>query len=390
MTTETLYVNGFNSVQEQWTKVGASPWLNDSDSTYIYTKTDEFWHEEFTFANGSGSGTINSVHLYMEIQGSALRNDFVVVDVHDGTSWNNIANLDPDNDVYQWFNFDISTMLNSWTKIDAAKLRVQYQRSGSPGTEHIYIRRAYLYVDYTIGGQVIDIYVDAVAGASATKTAPTTYNVSKTASIGSQATVASQSTWNLLRDAVAKAFATANIEVVSPQIIDLYMDAIAQAAASVDVQISEPQIIDLYLDAVSHASATVVVEEGAPQIIDIYVDAVATCDCHVIVEPSTVEYTSYGLPFEYADEHWYNILFRLQVYMRATSGEVYARLLNETDGVPVQNSHLTTTETAMQSLRTAPLVLIDGKRYRLQFGKASPDAGAFVGGKLVGIAPARF
>lgn len=149
MGTESLYVNGFNSVNEQWTEVGAAPWLNDNTSNNINTKNDEDYHEEFTFSDHVGSETLNSATLYMEVQGNSGRNDYVVVDIYDGSSWSNIVELDPDNDSYQWFNYDVSTVLDSWIKVNSAKLRVQYQRSGSPATQTIYVRRAYIYVDYS-------------------------------------------------------------------------------------------------------------------------------------------------------------------------------------------------------------------------------------------------
>ena len=149
MTTESLYVSGFNNVNRQWTETGVSPWLNDSTANYISTKTDEYWHEEFTFADHVGTHTLNSVTLYIEMNGPVARNDFVVTDIYDGSSWSNVANQDPDGDAYIWYNYDVSTLLNSWAKVNSAKLRVQYQRSGSPSTQTIYIRRAYLYVDYS-------------------------------------------------------------------------------------------------------------------------------------------------------------------------------------------------------------------------------------------------
>lgn len=152
MTTETLYVNVFTSINEEWTEVGANPWLNDSTANYIYTKADNKWHEEFTFADSAvGTGTINSVDIYLEIQGNSGRNDRVEIHLHDGSSWSNVYNQDPDNDSYQWYNYDVGSILDSWAKIDAAKLKVQYQRAGSPATQEIYIRRCYIYVDYTSG-----------------------------------------------------------------------------------------------------------------------------------------------------------------------------------------------------------------------------------------------
>lgn len=152
--TESLYVDGFNSVLEEWDETGATPWLNDNTGNYISTSVDEEWHEEFAFADSGSEGieTINSVVFYIELTGPSARNDFVLCYLHDGTDWVQVLSQDPDNDAYGWFNVDVSTTLDSWTKIDGAKLKIQYQRSGSPSTETIYARRSYLYVDYTLAG----------------------------------------------------------------------------------------------------------------------------------------------------------------------------------------------------------------------------------------------
>jgi len=152
VTTETLYVNGFTSINEEWTETGASPWLDNSTVNYIDTKVDEEWHEEFTFTDSAvGTGNITSVDLYLEIQGNSGRNDYVAIHLYDGASWSLVYNQDPDNDSYQWYNYDVNSILDSWAKIDDAKLKVQYQRSGSPSTQNIYVRRGYVYIDYTSG-----------------------------------------------------------------------------------------------------------------------------------------------------------------------------------------------------------------------------------------------
>lgn len=157
MTTESLYVESYNLVIEEWDEVGASPWLNDSTANYIHTSVDNEWHEEFSFADHVGSETINAISLYMEIQGSSGRNDQILVYLWDGTAWQLIVTLDPDNDVYQWYNWDVLAYFDTWTKINGAKLKVQYNRSGSPSTEIIYVRRARLYVDYSAGPILIEV-----------------------------------------------------------------------------------------------------------------------------------------------------------------------------------------------------------------------------------------
>lgn len=98
-------------------------------------------------------------------------------------------------------------------------------------------------------------------------------------------------------------------------------------------------------------------------------------------------YTSLGMPFLYTANNWgtggSGVSFYLEVYMRQTTGTVYARLLNETDTTAVTGSTLSTTSSTFTRVRTAALTLTDGKTYRVQFGKIGADAGKTMGGKLV-------
>lgn len=154
--TEDLYVDGFNSILEEWDETGASPWLQNNQETGISTSVDEEWHEEFTFADGFGSGTINSVYLWIEVKGPSARNDKFMIYLwgesggKKGTiEWILVAELDSDDDAYTWYNYDVSTICDTWANIDGAKLKIQYQKVGSPATQTIYARRSYLLVDYS-------------------------------------------------------------------------------------------------------------------------------------------------------------------------------------------------------------------------------------------------
>ena len=95
-------------------------------------------------------------------------------------------------------------------------------------------------------------------------------------------------------------------------------------------------------------------------------------------------YASYGIPFLYTAANWAQVTWHLESFLRATSGTVYFRLYNETDGTEVALSETSTASTSFTRLRTVALTLTDGKLYRLQFGKVSSDAGEVYGGKLIG------
>jgi len=148
--TETLWVNSFDSSRTDWIAVGDSPYLNDNDANYIYEGwfgTDE--EGDFGFADsGVGSGTINSVKLQLECKKDGAKQFKVFI--WDGIGWTDKGAINPDLDVYSYKEVDVSAELDSWTKIDSAKI---YVAEVSAGTNvNVYVRRAKLVIDYTTEG----------------------------------------------------------------------------------------------------------------------------------------------------------------------------------------------------------------------------------------------
>lgn len=101
--------------------------------------------------------------------------------------------------------------------------------------------------------------------------------------------------------------------------------------------------------------------------------------------PTPPNFTLYGAPFRYDSANWGTVNFYLEVYMKATTGTVYARLYNITTNSEVPDSLLSTILTSLIRLRTGALTLTNTHEYRIQFGKSGSDAGEFLGGKLVVI-----
>jgi hypothetical protein len=83
-----------------------------------------------------------------------------------------------------------------------------------------------------VGGQVYEIYVDAVSKSLATATRECTFNIAKNASVASQSLTASGTTFNILKDAITQPLASVVIEVVTG-IIEIFKDAIATAEATI-------------------------------------------------------------------------------------------------------------------------------------------------------------
>ena len=146
MANESLYVNGLGTERTAWTEVGTPPFLNAQDQPdhYIYTTIKKAEHGDFTFTDSGGSGTINSVTLYVYAKNAAGRD--LAVFIHDGTSWYEYAVSPPIS--WDWVNVAIP-VLDSWTKIDGAKLYIMNANK----TDRMDVDAAYLYVDYTAAAQ---------------------------------------------------------------------------------------------------------------------------------------------------------------------------------------------------------------------------------------------
>lgn len=95
-------------------------------------------------------------------------------------------------------------------------------------------------------------------------------------------------------------------------------------------------------------------------------------------------YVTYGSSFLWTAVNWGSVNVYLEVYIRATTGTVYARLLDGNNS-PVTNSEVSTASATFQRLRSSALTLTNALTYRVQFGKAGADAGEFLGARLIMI-----
>jgi len=152
MTVEEIYTNSFDSTYVAWFEIGNTPYLQDTNTDYIQedsamlvTYKEGCW----SFPNSAGSGTINSVKLRFEAMRSNAGGDAAVaVYVWDGTSWVNIGSLASISTSYAWAEIDVSSTLNTWAKINGAKVYVLLGRYGVQ-QDTVYIRRLTRKVDYT-------------------------------------------------------------------------------------------------------------------------------------------------------------------------------------------------------------------------------------------------
>ena len=170
MTVEEVYVNAFDNGLHAWTAVGNSPYLHDTDADYIdrlTSKTAVYDEGAWFFPNSAGSNTINSVKLRFETHRNKLTadDDGVVVYVYDGTSWINAGSIPVTGTSYAWEEIDVSSILNSWAKINGAEVYLETTKAMSV-TDVVYVRRCTRKVDYSAGVTYINVAGSIVASGS--------------------------------------------------------------------------------------------------------------------------------------------------------------------------------------------------------------------------------
>jgi len=156
MTVEDLYVNSFNNAEHGWSVQGTTPYLQNSDGDFIYTVGSVNAKESaFLFPASAGSGTIASVKIRVEnkqviIDVGAGRGAYVYV--WDGSAYQLLGYLYP-TESYVWKEFDASAILNSWAKINGAKLR--FVSLVEDMLSKVYVRRGVRRVDYSVAAGAV-------------------------------------------------------------------------------------------------------------------------------------------------------------------------------------------------------------------------------------------
>lgn len=123
--------------------------------TYVVVR--EGW---FGFQDHSGSETIYSVKIQFECKSEG--DDRFDFQISGDPTYYSIAGL---NAGYDWREYNLTGILNTWTKINDAKILVKYIRIGQDGS-NVYIRRCRLVVAYALNTfRVVSTVGDSVARA---------------------------------------------------------------------------------------------------------------------------------------------------------------------------------------------------------------------------------
>jgi len=116
-----LYVDGYDASKDDWYKDGDSPYLDWTDA-YIFNPHLSLESGNYTFEDTAATGTPTTTEVQLYCAGST---GTATVYIYDGSSWVEAGTVDPS--VFPtWKTIDVSAILNTFTKINAAKMYIKY------------------------------------------------------------------------------------------------------------------------------------------------------------------------------------------------------------------------------------------------------------------------
>lgn len=116
--------------------------------------------------SGKSMEAVNSVTLGIYCQYESDGDDKIQPYIYDGATWTQLQSITPHSHgtSYAWKELDVSSVLNTWWKIDYAKLYMVYEQVGSTA-ECIDVDAAKLIVDYSLDSVTTDKIADGAVTA---------------------------------------------------------------------------------------------------------------------------------------------------------------------------------------------------------------------------------
>jgi len=142
----TLVVNSCNDAKTGWTSVDPHPHLEGTGNGYVYTNTQAATVGDFGFQDTTETGTITSVYVKVYAKSDNVMSDNIRIYISDGATWTDKGTIST-TQTYTWYSKDVTTQLNTWTKINAGMLYLKYEYISTPYTT--YADAAKLEVTYT-------------------------------------------------------------------------------------------------------------------------------------------------------------------------------------------------------------------------------------------------
>ncbi len=155
-----LYVNSDDENKTEWSRAGTNPYLDaiDYNASYVYVSGNNKVVGDFGFTDSEKSAEpISNVTVQLYAKQSLVGNNLEVF-VWNGTIWTSLG-IQGTPSSWDWMNWTATAELNTWTKIDGAKI---YIRSRAPsGTFEVDCAR--LQIDYTPTNYMLDLEVQWTA-----------------------------------------------------------------------------------------------------------------------------------------------------------------------------------------------------------------------------------
>jgi len=151
----TLPVNEWTNEESNWTKSGASPYLDNPTGNWIYITPLNQWDIKYNFSDLSdivgNIGVIEKVELKMKAYSISNHPyyDGVVAHLWDGSSYTSLSQWLITGG-YKYKTWDVTSILGTKTKIDNSGFRIIRTAWGSSPTYPIWIYQAWLEVTYSL------------------------------------------------------------------------------------------------------------------------------------------------------------------------------------------------------------------------------------------------
>lgn len=122
-----MYVDGFGSEKTGWNVTGSSPYLKyvDYDVHYIDSETPDSEEGDFTIENTAQTGYPTPVEVALRCRQAAGGDDTIEVYIDPGTGFVLAGTITPD-EAWAWKTIDVSSILDTFTKVNAAKMYLKY------------------------------------------------------------------------------------------------------------------------------------------------------------------------------------------------------------------------------------------------------------------------
>lgn len=124
-----LYADADDENRIEWTRVGMNPYLNaiDYSTNFVNVSGNNKLVGDFSFADsGKSMETVDNVEVQLYAKHSG--DDNLEVFVWDGFSWASLGTQTTSSS-WGWMNWTATTVLDTWTKVDGAKIYIRSKAS---------------------------------------------------------------------------------------------------------------------------------------------------------------------------------------------------------------------------------------------------------------------